>query len=122
MSEPSDLAAGSRAGSSQGRDGVDALSCARAGAGLSSAKTSATSDSARPNNAAAGPAIFGKFNSILPALRPTSAHFKFDAFACRAGSDFPRSVGAAQAAPHGIRSTFPPVGLHADGAYLMPDI
>jgi hypothetical protein len=33
-----------------------------------------------------------------------------------------RSAGAAQPAPHGIRSTFPPVGLRADEAYLMPDI
>src|SRR5262249_11268254 len=88
MSEPSDLAAGSRAGSSQGRDGAVALSCARAGAGPSNGTSGATSDSARPSNAAAGPAIFGKFNSILPALRPTSAHFKFDAFACRAGATF----------------------------------
>jgi hypothetical protein len=33
-----------------------------------------------------------------------------------------RSAGTAQPAPHGIRSTFPPVGLRADEAYLMPDI
>jgi hypothetical protein len=37
-------------------------------------------------------------------------------------SDVVRSIGAAQPAPRGIRSTFPPVGLRADGAYLMPDI
>src|SRR5215469_18966643 len=86
MSEPSDLAAASRAGSSQGRDGVVALSCARAGAGPSNGTSGATSDSARPSNAPAGPAIFGTLNSILPALRPTSAHFEFGAFAGRTGA------------------------------------
>src|SRR6516165_5108079 len=120
MSEPSDLAAASRAGSSQGRDGVVALSCARAGAGPSNGTSGATSDNARPSNAAAGPAIFGTLNSILPALRPTSAHFEFGAFAGRTGATLLGRRGAA--APRGIRSTFPPVGLRADGAYLMPDI
>src|SRR5262249_37559054 len=59
MSEPSAFAAGSRAGSSQGRDGVDVICCPRAGAGASNATTGATSDSARPSIAAAEPAIFG---------------------------------------------------------------
>src|SRR5215472_17527090 len=121
MSEPSDLAAASRAGSSQGREGVVALSCARAGAGPSDGTSGATSDSARPSNAAAGLAIFGTLNSILPALRSTSAHFKFDAFAGRAGATF-LARSARRKRPRGIRSTFPPVGLRADGAYLMPDI
>src|SRR6516164_807159 len=84
MSEPSDLAAASRAGSSQGRDGVVALSCARA--------------DARPSNAAAGPAIFGTLNSILPALRPTSAHFEFGAFAGRTGATLLGRRGASGAA------------------------
>src|SRR5215468_8016384 len=98
MSEPSALAAGSRAGSSQGRDGVVALSCARAGAGPSNGTSGATSDSARPSNAAAEPAIFGTLNSILPALRPTSAHFKFDAFAGRTGATLLGRRGASGAA------------------------
>ena len=122
MSEPSDLAAGSRVGSSQGREGMDAGSCARAGAGPSSAKSGAASDSTTPSIAADGPAIFGTLNSILPALLPTSTHFKFDAFCLSGRSDFPRTVEAAQPAPRGIRSAFLPVGLRADEAYLMLDI
>src|SRR6266498_3915305 len=119
MSEPSAFAAGSRAGSSQGRDGVDSLSCARAGAGASNGTSGTTSDSARPSNAAAGPAIFGTpLTHPPPALRPTLARLKCDAFALRRE----RPCLAAQPAPHGIRSTFPPVGLRADEAYLMPDI
>src|SRR6516162_2384629 len=98
MSEPSDLAAASRAGSSQGRDGVDAGPCARAGAGPSSAKSGATSDSAKLNAAAARPAIFGTLNSILPALRPTSAHFEFGAFAGRTGATLLGRRGASGAA------------------------
>src|SRR6266567_2427012 len=122
MSEPSAFAAGSRAGSSQGRDGVDALSCARAGAGASNGTSGTTSDSARPSNAAAGPAIFGTpLTHPPPALRPTLARLKLEALLCGA-SDLVWSAGAAQPAPHGIRSTFPPVGLRADEAYLMPDI
>jgi hypothetical protein len=49
------------------------------------------------------------------------ARSKVDAL--RVGANDPvRSAGAAQPAPHGIRSTFPPVGLRAAEAYLMPDI
>src|SRR6516164_3936659 len=97
MSGPSAFAAASRAGSSQGRDGVDVMACARAGAGASNGTSGATSDSARPSTAAAGLAVFGTRDPV-------------------------RSAGAAQPAPHGIRSTFPPVGLRAGEAYLMPDI
>src|SRR5262249_38601517 len=73
MSEPSAFAAGSRAGSSQGRDGVDVMACARAGAGASSGTSGATGDSAKPSTAAAGPAVFGTplNSSSPPALRAT---------------------------------------------------
>src|SRR5262249_52564185 len=109
-----------RAGSSQGRDGVDVMACARAGAGASNGTSGATSDSARPSTAAAGPAVFGtplthpplhcvwRVSSLTLLLYGTRAPV--------------RSAGTAQPAPHGIRSTFPPVGLRADEAYLMPDI
>src|SRR5262249_42984276 len=58
--------------------------------------------------------------SSLPSARPRRISSSTLLLVGR--SDFPRSVRAAQAAPRGIRSTFPPVGLRADGAYLMPDI
>src|SRR5262249_18808710 len=122
MSEPSAFAAGSRAGSSQGRDGVDVMACARAGAGASSGTSGATSDSAKPSTAAAGAAVFRTpLHSSSPCAACDLARSKLDALLAGA-SEFVRSAGTAPPAPHRIRSTFPPVGLHTDEAYLMPDI
>ena len=92
MSEPSALAAGSSAGSSQGRDGVVALSCARAGAGPSSRKSGATSDSAKPSTAAVRPAIFGTpINS--PSLPPNLGALQVRRFCLSAGAtSFARSA------------------------------
>src|SRR5258707_6908614 len=58
MSEPSARAAGSSAGSSQGRDGVVTLSGARGGPGGSSRNNAPTGDTAK-RSPAARPAIFG---------------------------------------------------------------
>src|SRR3989475_1618886 len=92
MSEPSALAAGSSAGSSQGRDGAVALSCARAGAGPSSRKSGATSDSAKPSTAAVRPAIFGTpINS--PSLPPNLGALQVRRFCLSAGAtSFARSA------------------------------
>src|SRR6266403_1220056 len=92
MSEPSARAAGSSAGSSQGRDVVVALSCARASAGPSSRKNGATSDSAKPSTAAARPAIFGTpINS--PSLPPNLGALQVRRFCLSAGAtSFARSA------------------------------
>src|SRR5690349_2852180 len=91
MSEPSARAAGSSAGPSQGRDGVVALSCARAGAGPSSRKSGATCDSAKPRTAAR-PAIFGTpINS--PSLPPNLGALQVRRFCLSAGAtSFARSA------------------------------
>src|SRR5262244_4237645 len=83
MSEPSAFAAASRAGSSQGRDGVDVMACARAGAGASNGTSGATSDSARPSTAAAGPAVFGTPLTHTPLRCVRLGRLKLDAFALR---------------------------------------